>query len=321
MIAACRDEYEHVEDWLKSGGSPNALTAHRDGFTLLTAAAQHCCLKIIDLVVRYGGDVTLPERSGKTPLFYAAEAGERVAVQRLIRAHALVNAQSNSGHTALMLASTANHTTVVEQLLRSHADATLRNQEGLTAADLAALSSPHCAELLRDHSLAPLTPYSAMPQATLPEAILWAAAAGDLRTVGAWLTQPHSHVDARGRDVDPDLEGNCLLHAAAQEGQEAVVRALVQRQATVDLAGDDGETALIVAAEYGHTSTVRLLLHHRACPDQQGSCEWPGALLSASCEGHRAIVALLLEHAASVDLPHPRGHVLNTDDFEGSTAL
>ena len=209
VAAVCRDEYEDVENWLKSGGSPNALTAHRDGFTLLTAAAQKSHLKIMDLVVRYGGDVNLPERSGKTPLFYAAEAGERASVQRLIRARALVNVQSNRGDTALMLASAANHTTVVDHLLRSSADATLRDKQGLTAADwlrrvtsdgaeVAPSSCSECAELLRVHALAPLTPYSAMPpQPTLPEAILWAATAGDLRTVGAWLTQPHSHVDAR----------------------------------------------------------------------------------------------------------------------------
>jgi ankyrin repeat protein len=323
MLAACRDERDYVENWLKGGGSPNTLTeGTRDGFSLLTAAAQNGYLHIIDLVVRYGGDVNLPERSGKTALFYAAEAGQRPAVQRLVRARALINVQCRRrGNTPLMLAAESDHTQVVELLLRSQADATLRNQAGFTAEN-SSRASPHSAEMLRNHSHSPLTPYSAMPpEATVPEAVLWAAAAGDLLKVGSWLTQLSANVDARGRDVDPELEGMTLLHVAALEGQDAVVRALTQRQVSVDLAGDEGETALMLAVDSGHTSAVKLLLHHRACPDVTGSHEWPSALLIACVLGHSDSVAVLLAHHASVDLPHPRGHTFDESDWEGASAL
>lgn len=57
-----------------------------------------------------------------------------------------------------------------------------------------------------------------------------------------------------------DDEGETALMEAAEEGHLEVVRWLLSQGARVDLQDDDGETALMEAAEEGHEDMVRLLL-------------------------------------------------------------
>ena len=79
-------------------------------------------------------------------------------------------------------------------------------------------------------------------------ALFFAARAGDAQAVAAWLNEGGG-VDARcierGRTT--------LLMAAAQGGQEAMVRMLLQRGASINLQDYLGVTALMGAALYGRT--------------------------------------------------------------------
>jgi ankyrin repeat protein len=49
------------------------------------------------------------------------------------------------------------------------------------------------------------------------------------------------------------------LYAAAGEGHEVVVRALIEASADVNMAMDDGATPLLIAAEIGHEPVVQIL--------------------------------------------------------------
>ena len=82
-----------------------------------------------------------------------------------------------------------------------------------------------------------------------------AAGDGDARAVTAWLEEGGS-VDARCSECG----GITLLITAAAGGQEAMVRMLLQRGASVNLQGPLGVTALMIAAGYGYTTTVQALL-------------------------------------------------------------
>ena len=77
--------------------------------------------------------------------------------------------------------------------------------------------------------------------------------------------EPHTNND----DVIP-------LHIAAQDGRDAIVRALLDAGADKDLAKNDGCTLLIGAAAFGHSAVARMLLdagadNTKAIPRQDGA--------------------------------------------------
>lgn len=65
-----------------------------------------------------------------------------------------------------------------------------------------------------------------------------------------------------------NAKGNTPLHEAAYEGRAHIVEELLKRGANIEACNDaysrGGLTPLLAAAEYGHASTVRLLLDWRA---------------------------------------------------------
>lgn len=85
------------------------------------------------------------------------------------------------------------------------------------------------------------------------EALLRAASAGNADTVATLLASPS--VDVNGTDD----QGNTALIQAARFGHDEVVRALLIARADVTIKNNEGKTALTLAAEGGHDQTVALL--------------------------------------------------------------
>jgi len=85
------------------------------------------------------------------------------------------------------------------------------------------------------------------------EALLRAASAGNADTVRTLLTSPN--VDVNGVDD----QGNTALILAARFGHNEVVRALLLAQADRKVKNKEGKTALMLAAEGGHDETVAAL--------------------------------------------------------------
>ncbi|KAI9874609.1 MAG: hypothetical protein M1830_009566 [Pleopsidium flavum] len=90
------------------------------------------------------------------------------------------------------------------------------------------------------------------------------------------------------------------LHWAAENGYEAVVRLLLEKEVDIEaMNGDSGRTALHLAARNGHKGVVRLLLENGAnitTKDERGFT----ALHIAAIDGHKAVVKLLLENGANI---------------------
>ena len=86
------------------------------------------------------------------------------------------------------------------------------------------------------------------------EADLWEAVArGDLNTLQRAL---ESGLDSDVRESN----GNTPLIVAAMFGQTDLVRLLIENKAALDVQNNDGATALFVAALFGHPDAVKLLL-------------------------------------------------------------
>lgn len=65
--------YDYIEYILKSGLSPNFIYHDERGVTPLILAIIHGKEYFIDLLIRYGANVNLPDIKGKTPLLYAID--------------------------------------------------------------------------------------------------------------------------------------------------------------------------------------------------------------------------------------------------------
>lgn len=88
-------------------------------------------------------------KTGWSPLHYAATSGQVPIMKELLDKYAFIDAQSPNGTTPLMMAAMYGSTDAVKLLLAEGADITMKNQLGMTALDFARRGSrPDAIELL-----------------------------------------------------------------------------------------------------------------------------------------------------------------------------
>jgi ankyrin repeat protein len=113
-------------------------------------------------------------------------------------------------------------------------------------------------------------------------------------------------------DSDPSLikfrnqRGHTLLFIAAQNGHTDTVRLLLGRGTPIEAATSDGETALLIASQNGHTYTVRFLLDRGAFIEATTQNGWT-PLFAAALYGHTNTVRLLLDRCAKIEAACPNG--------------
>ncbi|KAM6970424.1 receptor-interacting serine/threonine-protein kinase 4 [Aplochiton taeniatus] len=98
-----------------------------------------------------------------------------------------------------------------------------------------------------------------------------------------------------------DEDQYTALHCAAQNGDEAIARLLLDRGAAINETDAQGRTPTYVACQHGQENVVRVLLSRGADVHVKGRDEWT-ALHLAAWQGHLGIVKLLVKQAgADVD--------------------
>lgn len=110
----------------------NVLTAK--GESPLMLAAFNGNLELATDMVKRGADVN---KTGWTPLHYAASKGHLPLIRLFIENHAYIDAESPNGTTPLMMAAMYGTPDAVKLLLAEGADTRLKNQQGLTATQFA----------------------------------------------------------------------------------------------------------------------------------------------------------------------------------------
>ena len=116
----------------------------RDESALMLAALRGQERLVVHLVSR-GAAVN---KTGWTPLHYAATGGHVRVAAFLIGAQADVNSESANGTTPLMMAAMYGNSDTVKLLLESGAEAYPQNDNGLTALDFAAKAGQERSERL-----------------------------------------------------------------------------------------------------------------------------------------------------------------------------
>ncbi|MDB5930547.1 MAG: Ankyrin [Polaromonas sp.] len=129
-------------DWPKT--DVNKLNAKSESALML--AALKGSTSMVEKLIKKGADIN---KTGWTPLHYAATTGQAAIISLLLENSAYIDAESPNGSTPLMMAAMYGSTEAVKVLLQEGADTSLKNQQGLTALDFAQRSSrPDAIELI-----------------------------------------------------------------------------------------------------------------------------------------------------------------------------
>ncbi|XP_029434484.1 E3 ubiquitin-protein ligase MIB2 isoform X2 [Rhinatrema bivittatum] len=119
--------------------------------------------------------------------------------------------------------------------------------------------------------------------------------------------------------VDTKSQGRTALHVASHLGRLAVVKALLQAQASIDLQDEEGDTALQYAAFGNQAEVARLLLAKGANADLQNNAKCT-ALYIAVNKGFPDVVRVLCTRNMAVNLQDSCGdtplHYAITADFK-----
>jgi len=159
LESARRGELRKVVEWLRKGGSVDALASGTtvDGrpttFGLLLAAAATDHLEMVRELLNRGASVDLPSNLGITALMNAAVYGHLSIVLVLLQHSANPDLQANDGITALMGAASEGQEACVQALLRAKANTELLDKDGDTALQWAEVKGHTAiARLLRQHA-------------------------------------------------------------------------------------------------------------------------------------------------------------------------
>lgn len=110
----------------------NQLNAKGESPLMLAALKGY--QELVEQLIKRGADVN---KTGWTPLHYAASSGQLAIISLLIEHSAYIDAESPNGTTPLMMAAMYGSPAAVKLLLQEGADAQLKNQQGLSALQFA----------------------------------------------------------------------------------------------------------------------------------------------------------------------------------------
>ena len=328
MYAASFNHVQVVVLLLEKGANVNL--SDPEGITALHIAAKLGHLEVVRLLLDQGAEINKQKLNGATALYVAAQdARTAQVVSLLVERGADVNTVSHeSGSTPLMEASYFGRLNVVRLLLNSRADASMRNPiDGSTALYLAAQNGLEAiVELLLD-ARASVNDVKSDDNTT---ALFEATRAGHFGVM-ALLLERGAPVDQSCTDQEisalycaaqtskiPEMclllnHGACVdscpmvngfgitvLMAAAFEGSVRVMTVLLERGANLNRVGENGDSAIHLAAFGGHPGAVSLLIQYRADINVRRSSDGTTPLFAAAAQGHFSTVDTLIRAGASL---------------------
>ncbi|KAJ0036282.1 hypothetical protein NQD34_004959 [Periophthalmus magnuspinnatus] len=246
-------------------------------------------------VADYGeeGDLTnVADKFGQTPLMLAVLEGHIDCVHLLLEKGSSPEAKDKKGSTALHRGAVFGHTDCVAALLDHKASVLSRDSQGKTPLHYAA-SRGHA------HILAALTqaaiatdPHDKLLDNKQYTPLHWAAYKGHedcLEVLLEYKTFNHEE----GNPFTPLHCALIPLHAAAFAEDVAGLQLMLRHGAEVNAVDDSGRSALMVAADRGHSGSVAILLH-RAKADLTLLDENKNTALHLACSKAHEMCALVI---------------------------
>ena len=195
--------------------------------------------------------LTWTAKTGATGLHLAAYFGLEQLVADLLGVTPDIDAQDSLGNTAMMYAALGGNRVIVAQLLEEGASVNVTRYTGSSALHTAAFQGnvDIIKILLRRTDL----DVNVVDPSQRLNALMLATAHGNTTVVECLLSRD---------DLCPNLRSNksALMIAAIEDQVEIVVLLLNDPRVSIDDQDDSGDTALMLAASYGHTTVVEKLL-------------------------------------------------------------
>lgn len=134
LVLALREPSLQVAELLLSRPETRVEFRNDKDESPLMLAALKGYLPLVKKLVERDADVN---KTGWTPLHYAATGGHVAVIEHLLEHSAYIDAESHNGSTPLMMAAMYGSPESVKQLIQAGADLTLKNHLGMTALDFA----------------------------------------------------------------------------------------------------------------------------------------------------------------------------------------
>ena len=238
---------------------------HRILNSLLFDAADRGCLELTKQFLIEGASVKARDRFGNTALLHAAHSGHDDVITFLLDNGSELDYQNLAGSTALLRAVSTNRRRTVKILLKRGADPNTANTQGITPLLAAAFNgSDRIVQML----ISAQVDVKARDR-TGKGAIVYAAGKGFTKIVELLLNAGVDVNTVYGNDL------TALMWAAGHsndtpesEGVETV-KLLLDNGARFEPADDRGRTALMIAAQSGHSEIASLLIAAGADPDRR----------------------------------------------------
>ena len=343
LIQASRNgRTETVAMLLEKGADMNATDNY--GETVLQWASENGHTEIVKMLLEKGADVNAKRNCGNAALSSASYGGYTEIVKMLLKNGAIVNAEDNHGWTALQLASENGRIEIVKMLLADGADVNAKNNDGNTAlqvasetghTDIVAMltaaakvrdSKQKTMEQVvnRDVKIPSLSTLAQRQMSTDDRSSIFnhfdmrpSSKLGGKRrtqktkrkTKKSKKIKKHSKRQRGGGNLFscPKHDRTSELIMESQIGDLETVSWILNCVTDVNVKGEYGYTALIVASLYGHTKIVKILLKKGRADVNATDNDGKTALIWASIHARTEIVKILLNAGADVNATQNNG--------------
>jgi ankyrin repeat protein len=315
----------------------NALQRFTVGYFFmrhLHIAAYFGLSELVENLLDRGMAVDIVDRTGRTPLSYAAEQGYEDIIVMLLERGAEVDSQGgipdwkyyNENRTPLSFAAERGHEAAAHILIASGASSSVRSESGLTPLSYAVENKRESlVRFFLDTEPGDISIELGRAVDNANEAIvrllLESGAEIDYSSTPGFTplfrATRANHEDIvrllleKGANPDPLYSMSTPLLSAAARGYDRIARLLLESgRVEIDRRDRFGRTPLSHMAQHGYRPIVRLLLDLGANPDTAAKATFIGAqffngrtpLSFAAENGHEAIVKLLITKGATSGL-------------------
>lgn len=250
-----RDSNSEVARILIAAGADVDAVNH-EGQTTLMVAAQRTAIKIVRTLLESEPALNRQDKQGKTALMYASQSLSADVAAALIKAGAAIHEKDGKGWNALMYAAPKYYndsgSAVVKALIEAHASVHDVNDDGQTALMLAARWYDEAAVRLLIAAGAAINAKDKQGQTPLMQACQTTAPIDIEIFIKAGAGASVNAKDVRG--------WTALMYTVSRYYAAKDAKALLAAGANVNEVNEDGQTALMLAAQTGSIEIVSTLL-------------------------------------------------------------
>ncbi len=262
-----------------------------NGSTALITAVTHGNIVMVGLLLKNGANVNQHQKSEleATALMYAGYSNKAEIVNRLVSNGGNINDIDINNDPAINWASYYGNTAAMRAMIENGADLTIKSKHGLPVDVVYRLwHADSVAKVFRSSSFANKLDKN------------------ELGLVNAVRKRDYSKAEKlmkKGTSANAlDELGIPLIHISAEKGDIKMLKLLTSYDADLSKLNRVGQSALTIAARFGHVELVEFMLNKGVSPNLAGEEYNLTPLIGASVNGSVEIADLLLKTGADPDL-------------------